>query len=100
MACLAGVDEKGRRSCGRKGRRELLSDMAALAHAGDDHPAAGGADALNGFLKRGAEIGFERKQHGVEAGSLGFHGAARGGRGIAQALVWSFLSRHWQDAGP
>ena len=39
VACLGRMDEQGRRSGGGEGGGDLAGDMAALAHAGDDHPA-------------------------------------------------------------
>ena len=55
MARLARVHEEGGRPGGREGRRDLAADMAGLAHAGDDHPAARLADQVDGGDERGAE---------------------------------------------
>jgi hypothetical protein len=48
MACLARMDEKGRRSGGGERRCDLARDVARLAHAGDDDAALDGADQLGG----------------------------------------------------
>ena len=40
VARLAGMDEERGRAGRGEGRRDLAADMAGLAHAGDDHPAA------------------------------------------------------------
>ncbi len=39
MARFGGVHKARRRAGGGEGGRELAADMAALAHAGDDHAA-------------------------------------------------------------
>ena len=39
MTCLAGMNPLRRRAGRRHGRSDLAGDMAAFAHAGDDHAA-------------------------------------------------------------
>ena len=46
-----GVDKEGRCAGAREGRRHLACDVAGLAHAGDDHPAAAVQAELAGLVE-------------------------------------------------
>ncbi len=52
VARLARMHEIGGRSGRGEGGRDLAADMAALAHAGDDHAAARGADLFHRARRR------------------------------------------------
>ena len=56
MAGIGGVHEKCRRSGGGERCGDLPRDVAGLAHAGDDHPAARGADGLDGGDERRRQV--------------------------------------------
>jgi hypothetical protein len=78
MACFARMHEIGRRAGGGKRASDLHADMAALAHAGDDHPSATGADGGNGLCEAVDEVAFERRFEQTQALDFEMYGA--GGR--------------------
>ena len=83
MAGLGRMDEEGR-GAGRGERGgDLAGDMAALADAGDDDAAGGGADELDGAGEGRGEPVVERREQGVEPGALGLDRAQRRGGGLA-----------------
>ncbi|MCY1238518.1 hypothetical protein D9M72_512600 [compost metagenome] len=51
MECLARVHRKRRRPCRCHGGSDLLPDQARLAHADNNHPAAGIPDDVDRLLK-------------------------------------------------
>ena len=61
--------------------------MAALAHAGDDHPAAAGADDGDGFGEIVDEIEIERGFERAQALRLELDGARGGGNRLARVVV-------------
>ena len=85
VARLARMHEGGRRAGGRERACHLHADMAALAHAGDDHPAAAGADEANSFGEAVDELRVERRFERAQA--LGFELNGARGRGDRFARV-------------
>ena len=51
MTCLSGMDKLGGRARGRQRGGDLLSDMAALAHAGDDNAPVAAKHEFDGALE-------------------------------------------------
>ena len=96
VAGLGRMDEEGRRAGRGERGGDLAADMAALAHAGDDDPAGGGADDLDGAGEGGGEPVFEGGEQRVEPGALGGDGAQRRGGGlngcVRRALSRGFFS--------
>ena len=64
-----------RRAGRRQGGGDLAGDMAALAHAGDDHPAADGGD----HRDAARETPVERRRQIDQGVGLGAQHAASGG---------------------
>ena len=87
MAGLAGMHEKGRRA--RRGERggDLLADMAALAHAGDDDAPARGVNSVHRARKGGPEPVIDRRLQHLQAADLKLKRAARRGDRISLAAA-------------
>ena len=60
MAGLARMHEIGGRARGGEGGGDFQAHMAALAHAGDDDPAAAGAEHFQGLGEAVGQMGAER----------------------------------------
>ena len=74
VAGLGRVDEERRRAGGGEGGGDLAGDVAGLAHARDDHPAAGGEHPRH-------RRGEARPERGGEAGeAVGLDARSPGGR--------------------
>ena len=59
-----------------------MADVAAFAHAGNDDPAGGGANRLDGAGKGGGKAVFEGGQQRLQPGALGEDGAQRRSGGL------------------
>ena len=77
------VQEERRRAGGGEGRRQLLHDQPALAHAGRDHPAA----AVGQQVHRRVEAVVELTQQALDGGGLDLEDLARHGAGWAGRLA-------------
>ena len=67
MARLRRMDEEGGRAGRGQRRRDLAADMAGLAHAGDDDPAARAADQLDRGDEGRAEAVAQRRRKRADA---------------------------------
>ena len=72
-----GCTKIGRRAGRGEGRRDLAADMAGLAHAGDDHPAARAADQLDRGDEGLPEPVMDRRRQRADAAGLGLERAHR-----------------------
>src|SRR5262245_50160291 len=77
MPRLAGVHEEGRRAGGREGGGDLAPHMAGLAHASDDHAAAGVVDQRDGPRKGVAKTVANGCRERRNPLGLGIEGAQR-----------------------
>ncbi len=75
VARLARMHEERWRSRGGEGRGELLTHVAALADAGDDHAALGRGKGRHGLREGVAELAIERRPQGLQPLALEFEGA-------------------------
>ena len=64
----------------------LHADMAALAHAGDDHPAAAGADEANGFGEAVDELLVEGRFERAQPLRFELNGTRGGGDRVARVV--------------
>ena len=73
------MDEEGRRAGRGEGGGDLAADMAGLAHAGDDHPAARGAISSTAAAKAAPSPSFIAAGERRDAARLGLERPQRGG---------------------
>ena len=92
MIGLHRMHEEGRRAGRGKRRGDLGADMAALAHAGDDDPAADRGNQLDGAGEGFGKAVLQRVGQRCDAGLLGGDCPER--RRDRGASVRHFLHRH------
>jgi len=91
MAGLGGVDETGRRSGGGQGRGDLAGDVSTLAHARQDDPAPGVADAVY----RRNQIVPQRTVNGrnQQLQTFGFSDKCAAGGGAPLSAEWNGIQK-------
>ena len=98
VARLARMHEIGGRAGRGEGRRDLAADVARLAHAGDDQPALGGADAIDRGDERAAEPVADRGRERGDPAGFRIERAQRGGDERAAPSRLLSSSRRWGSA--